>query len=229
MTTPRHSERLRQTIALVLPNFAEASAELVSHPRFGELYPEMLVSMHWMIRATVPIMRVTLQRCRQMEDHDAVAAALAPYLAQHIKEEMHHDEWLLEDLELLGVRRDEVLKRMPSSLAASLVGAQYYWVLHHHPVALLGHIAVMEGYPASMEAVELMIELAGHPREAFRTIERHSHIDQHHRDELLAVIDNLPLEEEHHRMLGVSALHTVEMASAVYREVVERLPEPVAA
>ena len=29
---------------------------------------------------------------------------------------------------------------------ATLVGAQYYWLRHVHPVSLLGHMAVMEGY-----------------------------------------------------------------------------------
>ena len=219
MTTISHSERLRQKIELVLPEFADASTQLVSHPQFAELYPEMLVSMHGMIRASVPIMQTTLDRCRQLADTDAVAAALAPYLEQHIKEEMHHDQWLLEDLELLEFPREDVLRRMPSPSVASCVGGRYYWVLHHHPVAELGGIAVMEGYPPSVEAIDMMQEATGLPRRAFRTIEKHAHLDPHHRDELLAAIDALPLEEEHHEIMGVSALYTVQTGAAVYREV----------
>ena len=30
---------------------------------------------------------------------------------------------------------------MPSPAVAALVGSQYYWLLHHHPVALLGFVA----------------------------------------------------------------------------------------
>ena len=101
------------------------------------------------------------------------------------------------------------------------MGARYYWVLHHHPIAELGALAVMEGYPTSVEAIDYMQEITGYPREAFRTIEKHAHIDVRHRDELLAVIDALPLTETHHEILGVSALYTVESASAVYREVLE--------
>jgi hypothetical protein len=228
MNTISNSQRLREKIELVLPEFVEASTDLVTHPRFAELYPEMLVSMHWMIRSTVPLMQATLDRSRQLAKSDAVAAALVPYLAQHIKEEMHHDQWLLEDLELLGFPRHEVLQRIPSPAVAACVGARYYWVIHHHPIAELGGIAVMEGYPPSLEVIDMMEEITGLPRAAFRTIEKHSHLDPHHRDELLETIDRLPLEEEHHKMLGVAALYTVESASAVYREILERLPEPVA-
>lgn len=230
MSTVSHSERLRQKIALVLPDFTDASTELVSHPQFRDLYPEMLVRIHWMIRSSVPLMQTTHQRCLELAATDKVAATMAPYLEQHIKEEMHHDEWLLEDLELLGVPRTNVLSRMPSPTAAACVGARYYWVLHHHPLAELGAIAVMEGYPASIEAIDYMEEVTGYPRAAFRTIEKHAHIDVHHRDELLAAIDGLPLEEEHHHILGVAALYTVETASAVYREILDHLPqaEPMA-
>jgi hypothetical protein len=222
MSTLSHSERLRQKIEIVLPAFIDVCNELVGHPRFAELYPEMLVSMYWMIRASVPQMQATLDRCRELAATDRVAAAMAPYLEQHIREEMHHDEWMLEDLELLGVPRRDVLQRIPSPNAASLAGTRHYWVMYHHPVAELGGLAVMEGYPASLEAIDLMQELTGFPRQAFRTIEKHAHLDSHHRDELLALIDALPLEEEHHELLGVSAFFTVKTASAVYREIVDR-------
>lgn len=220
-----HSERLRQKIELVLPEFAEASTAVVAHPRFRELFPELLVRVHWMIRCSVPLMETSLRRCHELANHDPVAAALIAYLTQHIKEELHHDEWLLEDLEGLGWPRSEVLRRVPSPAAAACVGARYYWVLHHHPIAEIGGIAVMEGYPPSVEAVELMQKLSGLPRGAFRTIDKHSHLDPHHRDDLLEAIDNLPLDDEHHEMLGVAALATVESASALYREVAQLLPE----
>ncbi|MBW3542895.1 MAG: iron-containing redox enzyme family protein [Planctomycetes bacterium] len=223
--TVSHSERLRRKIELVLPEFASASTAIVEHPRFAEIFPEFLVTVHWMIRGSVPLMETAVARCRRMASTDAVAAAMIPYLEQHIKEELHHDEWLLEDLEVLGLERSEVLARMPSATVASLVGAQYYWIFHHHPVAKLGHVAVMEGYPATVEAIELMVELSGLPRSAFRTLEKHCHLDPHHRDDLNAALDALPLEDAHHEMLGISALHTIQIGSRAYREVVDRFDE----
>ena len=37
--------------------------------------------------------------------------------------------------------------------AAALVGAQYYWIRHVHPVALLGYVMLLEGYPPSAGTV----------------------------------------------------------------------------
>src|SRR5262245_48008110 len=222
MTTISNSRRLRPQIEWMLPELTAATAAVVMHPQFRELYPEFLVAVHQMVRATVPLMRTALRRCRELEDTDPVAAAMAPYFEQHIKEEMHHDDWLLEDLELIGVQRAEVLRRMPSPAVASLIGAHYYWIHHHHPVAKLGQIAVMEGYPAGVEFIDLLAERTGYPRAAFRTLEKHCHLDPNHRDDFDQALDRMPLTEEHHAILETSALHTVRMAARAYREVVER-------
>ena len=225
MNTMSNSERLRRKIELVLPTLGAASSEVIHHPQFRELYPEFLVTVHWMIRATVPLMRTALQRCHELEATCPVAAAIVPFLTQHIKAEMDHDEWLLQDLELIGVPRSEVLKRMPSPTVAAMIGAHYYWIHHHHPVAKLGQVAVMDGYPAPVEVVELMAAKTGYPRKAFRTIERHCHLDIKHRRDFDDALDGMPLQEEHHKILGISALHTVHMGAKAYREVLERVPK----
>jgi hypothetical protein len=215
-----NSRRLRQQIEWVLPELTAATAAVVMHPHLRELYPEFLITVHQMIRATVPLMRTALRRCRELEDTDPVAAAMVPYLAQHIKEELHHDDWLLEDLEFLGVPGAGVLRRMPSPAVASLIGAHYYWIHHHHPVAKLGQIAVMEGYPPTVELIGLLAARTGYPRPAFRTLEKHCHLDANHRDDFDQALDRMPLREEHHAILETSALHTVRLAARAYRDVV---------
>jgi len=153
-----------------------------------------------------------------------VAAGLAPYLAQHIKEEMHHDEWLLEDLEILGIERSGVLERMPSAAVASLVGAQYYWIQHCHPVALLGYLSVIEGNPPTPGLVQTMVEKTGYPRKAFRTLEKHAQLDPHHRDDLDDTLDGLPLLPRHLAVIGASALHTLRMLATAWREILDGAP-----
>jgi pyrroloquinoline quinone (PQQ) biosynthesis protein C len=143
------------------------------------------------MRASAALLQTAADRCRELAEHDPIAAALAPYYAHHVQEE-NHAHWALEDLEVLGVPREEVLRRMPSPTIASMIGAQYYWVLHHHPVAMLGDMMVREGYPSTIEAVEVLVARSGHPCSAFRTMERHAHLDQHHRDDLIELLDALP-------------------------------------
>lgn len=84
------------------------------------------------------------------EGERAKPTGLATYLERHVDEERQHDDWLLEDLAELGVAREDVWGRIPSPNIAALVGSQYYWMRHYHPVALLGYIAVLEGRPPSV-------------------------------------------------------------------------------
>ena len=142
---------------------------------------------------------------------DPVAPGLARYLEEHVEEEEGHDETLLDDLELLGVDRATVLERMPTPAVASLVGCQYYWIHHHHPIAFLGFIALMEGHPPTRELVETLISATGYPRAAFRTFVEHGELDPGHRDRLDQTIDSLPLTPEHEAIMGISAMHSATL------------------
>jgi heme oxygenase-like protein len=186
-----------------------------------ELYPEYLFTSHCVIRASVPLMETALERSRAVSEGDAVAAALAPYLAEHIDEERDHDEWLLGDLEALERDRTGVLARPPSPTVAGLVGAQYYWILHYHPVALLGYISLLEGYPPSPELVERLREATGYPHEAFRTMSAHAELDPGHRDELNALLDSVALTSEQSTIVGLSALWSVDMFTRAIDELLD--------
>ena len=215
------SERLREKIELLLPVQLASGRRLFDHKRFAELYPEYLVTMHGIIRASVPLMEAARARASELAD-DPVADGLAEYLDEHIPEEEEHDEWLLEDLEVLGVAGGSVLERPPSSTVAALVGAQYYWILHYHPVALLGYIAVLEGYPPDPAEIDRLSQRTALPTGAFRTLAAHAELDQHHRDELMDAIDALPLSEAQEAALGVSAIYTVHMTARALDEVSDR-------
>lgn len=141
-----------------------------------------------------------------------------PYLDEHIEEERHHDLWLLEDLEITGTPRSDVLARIPSPRVAALVGAQYCWVRHHHPLALLGYIAVLEGSPPSRSFIAGLEQRTGLPPAAFRTLEKHGELDPGHGHELDGFLDALPLTPAHESLLGVSLVHTVSALGGCIRE-----------
>ena len=84
---------LRRKIGFVLPRLLEASDGLLTHPLVRKLYPEYLFTSHCVIRASVPLMETAKARAEELAPADPVAASLAPYLEQHIPEELDHDEW----------------------------------------------------------------------------------------------------------------------------------------
>jgi hypothetical protein len=199
---------------------ATAYEALVVHPRLPELWPEYLVMQHAIIRATVPLTEAALTRSRDLADTDPLGPPLSTYLAEHVEEELDHDETLLDDLELLGIDRATVAARMPTPTVAALVGSQYYWILHYHPVSF-PRLRRGDGGAPTPELIETLIVKTGYPREAFRTYIEHGELDPGHRDHLDRTVDSLPLAAWHESALGVSAISTAALAARGLEELVE--------
>ena len=147
----RTSAALRLKLALAR---GPSSQRFWTRPDLREIFPEYLFLVHCIIRASVPLMEAAVAAAQSKGAGDAVASQLADYFSHHITEETDHDEWLLDDMEVLGFRREEILNRVPPPEVAELVGAQYYWLYHAHPVALLGYVAVLEGDPPLEQELE---------------------------------------------------------------------------
>jgi hypothetical protein len=216
--TVTESERLRGKIELVLPELIGASRRLILDPRIADLYAEYLFTVHCIIRASVPLMETARNRAGELAAEDPVSAALAPYFDEHIPEERDHDEWLLDDLDVIGKDRWSILTRPPSPTVAAAVGAQYYWIFHYHPVALLGYIAVLEGYPPTIELLNDLADRTGYSRAAFRTLIAHAELDPGHRGDLDTLLDALPLTQEQSTVMGLSAISSVQILARAIDE-----------
>jgi hypothetical protein len=203
-----HSQVLRGKLDLFGAPLDAALGRLWAAAEPARLFPRYLVQVHQMIRASVPLMKTARQCAAARADTDPVCATLVGYLDEHIEEEGDHDLWVLEDLEAIGVPRSEALSRIPSSSIAALVGAQYYWIQHHHPVALLGYIASLEDRPASEAFLADLQARTGLPEAAFRTLRKHGRLDPGHREALDRFIDRLPLLRPHLTLIGLSIAHT---------------------
>jgi hypothetical protein len=216
------SALLQKKIRLVSPHTLSNTPSVLTHPRLREFFADMLFVLYSTIWATVPLMEEALRVSRERAASDPVAAELVPYYETHIAEELHHDEWMLDDMETLGLERAQILARIPPSGLAAAVGAQYYWILHYHPVALLGYFAVLETDPVSADVVEAAAAVSGLPRTAFRTLFLHADHDFDHCAELNRLIDRLPLEPRHVKVMSMSAM---QIAAAYDEAFVSILPD----
>lgn len=219
-----HSQRLREKIELLAPSMHRAIDAFWTHPRLQEIFPEFLFSTYCVGRTTVPLLELALTAGNVRREADLVAASVADYCERHIPEERHHDEGVLDDLGVLGVSRESVVRRIPSPAMAALIGAQYYWILNVHPVALLGYLEVLEGEPPVSEHLEEVIQRTGLPRKAFRTYFQHADVDRKHRDDLHEALDRMRLSREHESILAISAFQTVGLVRQIFEELVARLP-----
>lgn len=203
-----HSEVLRTKIQLTCGELGRALGDLWRHPDAADRYPRFLVLLHQIMRASVPLMQVALDGARERVGKDPTAPLLASYLSSHIEEEAHHDLWTLEDLESVGFEADAVRIQVPSPELASMVGAQYYWIQHHHPLALLGYIAILEGNPPAPAHIDRLMKRSGLPESAFRTYRLHGELDPSHREELWSTLDAMDLTSDLASLISISATHT---------------------
>jgi hypothetical protein len=182
-----------------------------------------MILMHQIVRASVPLMKLAAAEASRKAGADPVCALLESYLHRHSVEEEDHDLWILQDLATIGIGARDVVSLIPSPQVAALVGAQYYWIHHHHPVALLGYVRLLEGSPPSGTHVDRLQEQSGLPGTLFRTYRLHGELDPNHLRELDSFIDSLPLSDDQGTLIWISASHTARMLARCLEEL-ERTP-----
>lgn len=224
---PRPSAALRTKLALAEPVLHRATGALwAPDTGLADRYRRYLHAMHCVIRASVPLMELAALRCAALRG-DPVAAPLADYLHHHIEEERGHDDWLLADAAVAGTDPGRLAAATPPPAVARLVGAQYYWIEHYHPVALLGYLAALEGNaPAPWLAGRLARDTGLSPA-AFETLRRHADLDGGHRAGLDRLLDRLPLSPEQLSAIALSSLHTVDTAAELFVQIAGSAPCPL--
>jgi hypothetical protein len=205
-----NSESVRTKVALCLGPLETAFEKLWSHDPLEQIVPPYLVLLHQLMRASVPLMTCGAEVCEKLAATDPLARMLGDYYLGHIEDELNHDAWALEDLAAAGYDVDCAISIVPSPQLANLVGSQYYWVIHHHPIMLMGYITVLEAFPPSKERVDEIRDRSGITEAAFRTLRIHGELDPTHSAEIDDTLNELPLSKIHLDMIGVSTLHTCE-------------------
>lgn len=221
-------ERIQQSIKFISLKTFHANNDFRNHPQFADICINFIHMNHSVARATVPMMEEVI-RCAEAIPNDPVCAPLIAYMKQHIVEEKDHDEWYVRDLGVLGMTREEVFARIPSPNIAAMVGSQYYWIKHHHPVAFLGYMGSVETNPPKEDDVSGMIKDSGMPAAGFDTLMLHATIDIHHSKDIINLINSLPLTEEHLRVIEMSAFQTFRYIALMMEDICKSAPKPLAA
>ena len=223
LSTLNHYERLSEHLSFMIKRALAVNAEFIKLACHSEVCIEYILTNHMIARATVPLMREAL-RCTQLLPDDPLSAPLIDYLQQHIIEEADHDEWLIDDLKVLGISREDVNRRMPPPNIAALIGSQYYWMRHHHPIAFVGYLASVETHHPTAEYVEELIKSSGLPAKGFDTIMQHATIDVGHKSSTIEFVNNLPLTEAQFQIIKTSAFQTFRYVALVMEDVCKVAP-----
>jgi hypothetical protein len=215
-----NSDVLWAKIRLAEDRLHAASDFFWSHPDLAELLPTFLVQLHRVMQGGITLMRVARDQALARRG-DPVANIIAPYLLQHIDEEKDLCAWLLDDIETLGITSRQVAEATPLTSVVSLLGAQYFWALNIHPVAVFGYLIVLEGYAPIAEQLEAIRIRTGLPGTAFRCLIAHADNDPHHLADLNHTLDSMPLSPEQQEYVALSAFHTIDAVASVFEELLD--------
>jgi Iron-containing redox enzyme len=220
MLSTTHSEVLWSKIHLAESRLVSASNRFWTHPDLATLLPHFLVQLHRVMQSGISLMRTARDRALTLPE-DVVAVQAAAYLETHIDEEKDHDQWLLDDIATLGISAEEVFSATPLPSVVSLLGAQYFWMFHIHPVTVFGYLIVLEGYPPLVEQLEEIRVRTALPATAFRCLKSHAEDDPDHIAALNRTLDAMPLTPEQTKYLALSAFHTIDAVASILEELTE--------
>jgi pyrroloquinoline quinone (PQQ) biosynthesis protein C len=116
------------------------------------------------------------------------------YLYDHMMEEKGHEEWVVNDLEVVGVGRQEVRQYRPSNALLALNGYNYWAADRRNPCSVLGMVYALEviasvyGGPIA-SAIKESLLLDGDRGISF--ISSHITMDAEHMAQLRLVLNKL--------------------------------------
>jgi pyrroloquinoline quinone (PQQ) biosynthesis protein C len=147
-------------------------------------------------------------------------------VAEYIKEEYGHEQWILSDLAEAGFDAAAARDGVPSAETELMVSYAYDTVQRRNPVGFFGMVLVLEGTSAAIatHAAQIISARLELPRRAFTYLMSHGALDQQHVGHFDGLIDRL--EDEADR---AAVLHAARMFYRLYGDVFRALPRADAA
>ncbi|MEN9864589.1 MAG: hypothetical protein RL748_179 [Pseudomonadota bacterium] len=215
--------RLRFKTDIAVSQFSGAVAEQIFGARLPQLFLDYQIALHQIIRANDHLMGVAADQARRRwQQGDASCRGLFEYMEWHRQDELNHPDWLLEDIQVLGVSRESVLEAAPPAHIAALPGCQYYWIYNHHPAMLFGYMVVLEGYAMRLEDIDRYQQQTGFPAAAFRTMRLHAQEDPGHADGLYQFLDNCAFSDALFDAITGAALTTCMQMATIFKTLADK-------
>lgn len=143
------------------------------------------------------------------------------FLYEHMMEEKGHEEWVVSDLEAVGVGREAVVAYRPSPTMMALTGFNYWSADRRHPCSALGMIYALEviasvyGGPITT-AIQDSLLLQGERGISF--ISSHATLDAEHMAELRVLMNTID-DKAAQRAIVESATVNYELFTRVLQAV----------
>jgi heme oxygenase len=166
------------------PNVVDALARGLSVER----YRSLLLELYHVVWHFNPVSAAAASRL------DDGLRDVRYFLYGHMHEEQGHEQWVLDDLDAVGVPRAQALAHAPLPHTLALVGYNYWAAERRHPASVLGMLYVLEVIAsvyggAFASAVQESLLLDGQRGVSF--LASHAGLDMQHMATLREVLDGV--------------------------------------
>ncbi len=154
-----------------------------------ERYRALLLELYHVVWHFNPVCAAAASRI------DDRAQAIRHFLYEHMHEEKGHEDWVLNDLDAIGVAPEATRAHAPSPHTLALNGYNYWAADRRHPCSALGMLYALEviasvyGGPFAAAIRESLL-LEGDRGVSF--IDSHATMDAQHMAELRKILNQLP-------------------------------------
>jgi pyrroloquinoline quinone (PQQ) biosynthesis protein C len=167
------------------------------------------------VRHTVPLLMTCGSRLDQ--EHGWLRTAIAEY----IKEEIGHEEWILSDIEACGGDPDAVRRSAPHASTELMVAYAYHQTDRGNPVGFFGMVHVLEGTSSALatNAAATIQGALGLPANAFSYLNSHGTLDIEHVRFFEDLMNRLQSEQDR-----AAVVHCARMMYHLYGNIFRSLP-----
>ena len=203
---------------------ASARSELVAVPALARgargaislpSYLAFLGEAYHHVKHTVPLLMACGARLPERLEW------LREAVAEYIKEEIGHQEWILGDIAAAGGDAQGVRHGQPRPETELMVAYAYDTVHRNNPVGFLGMVLVLEGTSIRLatDAAQAIQASLGLPPQAFSYLTSHGALDVGHMDFYKSLVNRLDDEGDRR-----AVIHAARMFYRLYGAIFRALP-----
>jgi len=180
-----------------------------------QTYIAFLTEAYHHVKHTVPLLMACGARLPERLEW------LREAIVNYIEEEVGHQEWVLNDLQALGVDKESIRHGKPSIHTELMVSYAYDQVMRNNPVGFFGMVYTLEKTSSTIAtfAAEKIATGLSLPREAMSYMISHGSLDIEHMHGFEQIMNRLDSDTD-----KAAVLHTLPIFYQLYTNLFKSLP-----
>ena len=180
-----------------------------------QTYQAFLVEAYHHVKHTVPLLMACGSRLPERLEW------LREAIVHYIEEEVGHQEWILNDLQNLGVDKEQVRRGKPSMATELMVSYAYDTVTRGNPVGLFGMVYALEKTSSTIAtfAASQIVSALDLPKKAMTYMVSHGSLDVTHMQDYEKLMNRLDDAGDR-----AAVVHAVGVFYELYTRIFEALP-----